>query len=121
MNLVADEGIERSVVLALRAEGHVVTYMAEAAPSTPDELVLALSRSADSLLVTADKDFGELIFRQALTTAGVLLIRLHGFSPALKAQTVVRAIQQHGQEMLRAFSVISPGVVRILPQTSAGA
>ena len=121
MNLVADEGVEASIVSALRDAGYSVVYVAEEAPSTADPHVLGLARAIDSLLITADKDFGELVFRQGLTSAGVVLIRLHGFSPTAKAYSVLRAIQEHGVEMVGAFSVISPGVVRIRPRASAGA
>ena len=118
MNLVADEGVEASIVSALRAAGYSVIYMAEAGPATADPDVLGLAQAIDSLLITADKDFGELVFRQGLTSAGVVLIRLHGLSPSSKAQTVVRAMEQHGKEMVGGFTVISPGVVRIRPRAS---
>jgi predicted nuclease of predicted toxin-antitoxin system len=121
VNLVADEGVEASIVAALRREGYSVTYLAEAAPSAPDTLVLELARSSESLLITADKDFGELIFRQRLTSSGVLLVRLYSLSPSAKAQVVLGAIRKHGSEMIGAFTVVSPGVVRIRPRLGTGA
>jgi len=47
-------------------------------PGIADEAVLAESRNSASVLITADKDFGELIFRNQQVTAGVMLIRLLG-------------------------------------------
>jgi hypothetical protein len=64
-------------------------------------------------LLTADKDFGELIFRRKLAHSGVLLIRLAGLSPAAKALTVARAIQEHGQELYRHFGVLTETTLRI--------
>jgi len=69
------------------------------------------------LLVTLDKDFGELVYRQGLVHAGVILLRLAGLQPDTKSSLVTEVIKQHGPEMLHAFSVISPGTVRIRKQS----
>jgi hypothetical protein len=71
------------------------------------------SRIAASVLITADKDFGELIFRQRRALTGVLLIRLWGLGPDVKAAVVSRSIREHGQELAGAFAVLSPGNIRI--------
>jgi predicted nuclease of predicted toxin-antitoxin system len=63
MKIVADEGVDRQVVEALRGENHDVTYIAELAPGISDEEVLQLANERDALLLTTDKDFGELVFR----------------------------------------------------------
>ena len=65
------------------------------------------------MLITADKDFGELVFRQGQASTGVLPIRLWGLGPAMKAAVVSESIQEHGQELAGAFAVLSPGNIRI--------
>lgn len=69
-----------------------------------------------SPLITTDKDFGELIFRQRRLDAGVILVRLAGMTQAAKAEAVAAAVKVHGDQMRNAFSVISAGMVRIRPQ-----
>jgi predicted nuclease of predicted toxin-antitoxin system len=113
MNLLADESVDAPIVKRLRSDGHSVVYVAEMSPSITDEEVLERANTYPCPLVTADKDFGELIFRLHRVTLGVILIRLPGFSPAFKAAIVSDAIRLHGSEMLRAFTVISPGMVRL--------
>ena len=113
MKVVADEGVDRQVVDALRREGFSVTYFAEEAPGSADPVVLALAREADVLLLTADKDFGEMVFRQRLASAGVVLLRLHGLPPSSKANVVLAALTAHGSDMFGEFTVISPGLLRI--------
>jgi len=85
MTFVADESIDRQIVERLRADGHVVRYVAEAAPGMPDDLVLDLANRESAPLLTADKDFGELVYRQGRLTSGVVLIRLAGLSAVRKA------------------------------------
>jgi predicted nuclease of predicted toxin-antitoxin system len=113
MNLLADEGVDRQVVLRLRSDGHEVVYVAEMKPGIGDEVVLERANAEAALLVTQDNDFGELVFRQRLVHSGVVLVRLAGLSAMARANLVSGAIEQHGEEMHNAFTVISPGRVRI--------
>jgi predicted nuclease of predicted toxin-antitoxin system len=117
MNFLADENVDRPIVDRLREDGHNVLSVAEMELSLPDETVLAMANQQDALLPTADKDFGELVFRQRRVSAGVVLIRLAGLSPATKATVVSTAIREHASELSHAFTVISPGMVRIRPKT----
>ncbi len=113
MNLLADESVDRPIVDRLRQEGHQVRYVAEMEPGLPDDAVLDLANQAGVLLLTADKDFGELVFRQGRIASGLVLIRLAGLSPAGKAAAVAHAIKQHAPELPQAFTVIMPGAVRM--------
>lgn len=79
MNLFADEGVDKPIVVALRDAGYRVWYVAEMSPSLSDEEVLAATRRVDALLLTADKDFGTLVFRlQRLTRARPFALSRHG-------------------------------------------
>lgn len=113
MNLLADEGVDQAIVERLRNDGHGLLYVAELSPSITDEEVLQQANDRGALLVTADKDFGELVFRQGRTHPGVVLLRLAGLSNATKAEIVAEVCRDRASELLRAFSVISPGQVRI--------
>ena len=116
MTFLADENIDRQIVERLRLDGHRVAYVAEMSPGILDETVLMESRLSESVLITADKDFGELVFRQRQASTGVLLIRLSGLEPATKAAVVSESIREHGQELAGAFAVLSPGNIRIRRQ-----
>jgi len=113
MKCLADEGVDRMIVDKLREAGHEVLYIAEMDPGISDQVVLEKAQESGVLLVTCDKDFGELVFRQGLYAKGVVLLRLAGLSQSLKAEIVVNVFAQHGSEMEQSFSVISPGMVRI--------
>ena len=113
MNFVADESVDRQVVERLREDGHSVIYIAEMDPGIPDEDVFRLSNRRSAILITADKDFGELVFRQASVAHGVVLIRLAGLSQGLKAEMLSSAIRDRASEIPNAFSVVTPGTIRI--------
>lgn len=115
MNLLADESVDRPVVDRLRQQGHDVVYVAELSPSMEDDQVLQYANERDALLVTADKDFGELVFRLGKVHRGVVLLRLAGLSAAVKAETVASVFREHSAELVGAFSVVSSGALRIRP------
>lgn len=113
MKLVADESVDKGIVGLLRKEGHDVVYIAELDPGISDDIVLSIARESGALLVTADKDFGELVFRQQLLHSGVMLLRLAGLSPNAKPNLVAAAIKERGPQLENSFSVVSPGWIRI--------
>lgn len=113
MNILADESIDRQIVERLRQDGHLVYYVAEMDPGIADDTVLHLANQNEAILLTADKDFGELVFRQHQLTLGVVLVRLAGLSPIHKAEIVSSTIGRHLSELPDRFAVITPGVLRI--------
>lgn len=70
----------------LRNEGHAVIYVAEMEPGITDDSVLNAANKESAVLVAADKDFGEIVFRQGRSSSGVVLIRLAGISPDARAR-----------------------------------
>jgi len=114
MNLLADEGVDRQIVERLRQGGHEVLYVAEMEAGIDDDVVLERANERSALLLTADKDFGELVFRDKLLTMdGVILLRLAGLSAGRKAEIVSDALRKRAAEFPNYFSVISPGRIRI--------
>jgi predicted nuclease of predicted toxin-antitoxin system len=113
VRLLVDESVDRQIVDLLRLQGHRVRYAAEMDPGIPDEAVLDLANKEADVLVTADKDFGELVFRQGRLTSGILLVRLAGLSPASKAELAASTIDQYGEELPGAFAVLTSRSFRV--------
>lgn len=76
MKLLADENVDGAIVAWLRAAGHDVAWGAESAPTATDREVIERCLVEKRILLTNDLDFGEMVFRQGLTPAGVVLLRL---------------------------------------------
>ena len=113
MRILADEGVELQIVERLRVDGHEVLYVAEFEPGVTDEAVLGKASDLSALLMTQDKDFGELVFRQGLAVSGVVLLRLPGLPASVKATLVSSVLREHGSEVHGAFMVIGTGTVHI--------
>lgn len=113
MSWLADEGIDRIVVERLREAGYAVVWVAEECPGATDEHVLALALQLGAVLITADKDFGELVFRQRRASEGVLLARLPELLPADRARRVRETLDSHAAELTGQFSGLSSRSLRI--------
>lgn len=113
MKVVLDESVERQVAVALTQAGHEIWYIADLQPGITDERVLDIANANNALLVTSDKDFGEIVYRKKMISVGVVLLRLFGIPNSDKADIAVRMLHEHGEEFIDSFSVITPESVRI--------
>jgi len=117
MNLLADGSVDRQIVERLRQDGHDVLYIAEIEPSISDNVVFDRANEKSALLITGDKDFGEIVFRDnRLSSGGVVLLRLAGLSAKKKAEIVSAAFLEHEADFANRFSVVAPGKIKIRPK-----
>ena len=113
MNLLADENIEKEIVLHLRKKGFTVIHIQESHPGLSDEKVLDLAFEKHYFLLTEDKDFGELVYREKKRSRGVLLLRLEGLSADEKAGIVERTLKKYQSDLIGGFSVVTSKDVRV--------
>ena len=113
MNFLADESCAGPVILALRAAGNDVVAIAELTPGATDEQVLDQALREKRILITEDRDFGELVYARGRSSAGVILVRFQSRARHVKAATVVQAVARLGSRLKDAFAVVEPGRVRI--------
>ena len=113
MRFLFDSCVGRTAAERLREAGHDVVRIQELGDDPGDARVLQIAWEQDRILVTADKDFGELVFRLRQIHSGVVLIRLHGIPPFEKATIVTAALEKHLSELYYSFTVIQKNAVRI--------
>jgi predicted nuclease of predicted toxin-antitoxin system len=109
----ADENIPAVAIAALRARGHDVQSIREEAPGSGDDEVLARARTENRLLITFDKDFGELVFRAGLaSSSGIVLFRIAAKSPRHVAEIAVNVLESR-TDWAGHFSVIEEKRIRM--------
>jgi len=113
MRFLADENFPRAAVVALVAAGHDVAWVRVIAPGAADVAVLALAAREERILLTFDKDFGELVGRSALPKAcGVVLVR----ALLSKSDDIGRVLADRiaaRDDWAGHFSVLEPGRTRM--------
>ena len=99
----------------LRVEGHDVLWVLTAFGGAADEIVLSRATAEGRILLTFDKDFGELAFRYGLpSTCGVILVRFMLGSPEEFSHRIIRILESR-VDWSGIFAVVEPGRVRIRP------
>jgi predicted nuclease of predicted toxin-antitoxin system len=105
--------MSRTVIRTLRERGHDVLSAKESLQGLPDEDVLARAQQEHRLVVTQDKDFGELAFRaRLLADCGVILFRLAGANPDQDNRRVLEVLEST-TEWVGQFAVVTQQQVRI--------
>lgn len=113
MRFLADESCDFAAVRALRAEDHDVTAVAESDGGADDSTVAALSVGEDRILLTEDKDFGQLVYATGHAHVGVILIRFPSSARSRLGAAVAETVHTFGDRLIGAFTVVEPGRVRI--------
>ena len=115
MKLFADENVARAIVRWLRGQQHDVLYAAEAKPGAADVDWLGRAEAEERLVITCDKDFRQLVFRDRLNSHGVLLLRLEELTVAERLQRCQAAWAVVEANPKGKFIVITKKKVRVRP------
>ena len=119
MRFLVDENLPLPVVEALRRQGHDAAWVRTDAPGSADEQAPARATTEGHVLVTADKDFGDLVFGAGLGVgSGVILLRLRGSLEARTAALVAAA--EARDDWTGVFAVVTDGGVRARPLPRGG-
>lgn len=99
MRFYADECFDGRIVAALLAGGAEVESASALAAGAPDVDVLAAGHADNRVVLTEDKDFGALVFKDGRATAGVVLVRVDRISDenAVTLATRILALPDHGR------------------------
>jgi predicted nuclease of predicted toxin-antitoxin system len=119
MRFLADENVSRLVIERLRAGGFDVISIGETRSGVPDRGVLELAEAEGAILMTEDRDFGELVIRQQLGVRGMILLELDRISNPAEAEAVSEVIRAHADKLPGNLVVIEPGRIRVRPLSRA--
>ena len=115
MRILADENFPRDAVVALRERGHDVAWVHSDAPGSTDVQVIARAQAEERVLVTFDKDFGELVFRMGLgAESGIVLFRISPSSPAHVTQVAIVALESR-DDWAGNLTVVEDDRIRMTP------
>lgn len=113
MKFLADESVDMPVFLHLKEKGFVIDHVSFISSGIDDESVLKYAYSNKRVLITVDKDFGDLAFKFKKPSFGVVLYRLEGLSNKDKASIVEEVLRKFLSKLEGNFTVISDKQVRI--------
>ena len=118
LSFLADENVPRDLVDALQTDGHDVLWVAKAAPGSPDSVLLSWAVDEGRVVLTADKDFGELVIREGRGSAGVCLLRMSTSRVDEVIARVLRLLSEHEPRLPRSLTVVEKERFRFRPLVS---
>lgn len=112
MRFLVDECTGPQVALWLESQGHEVYSVYAQARGLDDDTVLRKASGENWILITNDKDFGEMVYRQRLSHKGVIFLRLQVETPASKIDVLRRLLETCDEAVLKRFLVVTEKGIR---------
>jgi len=115
VRFLADECCDTSVVDALRLDGHDILYVMESMRGATDEEILTQAFAENRILLTEDKDFGELVYRFRRPARGIILLRFDISNRALKIPRLRILVEKEAERLPGSFVVLEVDKTRFRP------
>jgi len=115
LRFLVDESTGSGVAEWLRDAGHDVAMMSRSAAPATDSDILAMAVREDRIVVTNDKDFGELVFRSGKVHAGIILVRLSDESAGNRVRMARFVLERCGTQLAGSFTVVTEKTIRLRP------
>jgi predicted nuclease of predicted toxin-antitoxin system len=115
LKFLADECCDTGLVASLRSDGHDVLYVLEKKAGATDHEVLQDAYNEGRILLTEDKDFGELVYRLRKPSKGIILIRIDVKERHLKWERLKKLIDHYADRLPGNFAVIDVQKFRFRP------
>lgn len=112
MRFVVDECTGPAVAKWLKAGGHYVFSVFDNAKGIPDEEVLAIALAEERILITNDKDFGEMIFPERLDHRGVIFLRLADERSVGKITVLKQVLDNYSDRLFNRFVTATETKIR---------
>ena len=113
LQFLAGESCDFAAVRALRNEGFDVLSVAETLAGADDESVIVLALGEGRILLTEDKDFGQLVFAAGRKSLGVVLLRFPAGARSVVGARMLDLVREHSDRLMGSFVVLQPERIRI--------
>ncbi|NJC28515.1 DUF5615 family PIN-like protein [Neolewinella antarctica] len=114
--ILADESVDFRLVRKLREDDYEIEAIIETTPGIMDEEVLEAANNLEAILLTEDKDFGELTYRLQIPNHGIILLRMSGESLENKISQLYTLFKNYEEKLSTSFSVVTIQKIRVISQ-----
>jgi len=114
IKFIADVNIEKRIVDYLHDNGYDIKWVPDYNCKISDEDLIRTARREKRVLITNDKDFGEITFLQRKVSTGIILVRVKGQNVQDKVKIIKKLLQKHEDRILNHFVVLSKDKMRFI-------
>ena len=115
MRFLVDEGVDTRLAAMLTAAGHDVVEIVVTARGSDDLAIADRAMTERRIIVTADKDFGDLAFRDGIAMPGIVLMRMPGSTFEERSSQLSLAISLYADRLDQMIIVVEPDNIRARP------
>ena len=114
VKFLVDECVGPTVAKWLKQNNYNVISIYDDSPGIDDYSVLKKAIQENRILVTSDKDFGEMIFKNKMKHCGIILLRLVNEKPSNKINVLESLLKNYAQDLFGNFVVVTEKIVRLI-------
>lgn len=114
MKFIIDECVGHKVASWLQAKGYDTISVIAEMNGQPDIAILSRAIHENRIIITQDKDFGELIFKHSNNHTGIILLRLIDQQSAHKIRILEEIFTKHVQQIYGSFIIAKSNSIRII-------
>ena len=114
MKFLVDECVGPTVAQWLKGNNYDAVSIYEGLTGINDDSVLKKALLESRILITSDKDFGEMIFKNKMQHCGIILLRLIDERPLKKIGVLTSLLENYTHELFGNFVVVTENVVRVI-------
>jgi len=111
---IVDECTGPYVAAWLQTKGFNVLSVFEAFPGIKDIEILTIAQSEGRIVITNDKDFGEMVFKSGYSHHGIVLLRLNDERSENKIAVIEKLLAYHSEDLTENFIVLAENSIRII-------
>ena len=113
LKFLIDVGVGKKVEKWFVNQGYDIKCVRDIDPRMLDKEILKIAVSEKRMVITMNKDFGELVYNSGLLHAGVLLLRLEDAESNEKVKVVEKILEKYSEKLLNKFCVFKDDKLRI--------
>lgn len=113
LRFLIDVGVGKIIEKYLQEQGCDTKAVRDIDPSMQDEEIIRIAASENRMVVTMDKDFGELVYHSSMKHCGVLLLRLEDATGLQKLQVIEHIMENYQSQIKNCFCVFQNDKFRI--------
>lgn len=113
MKFLVDVGVGKKVERWLKENGYDVKSARDINPKAKDSEILKFAVNEDRMVITMDKDFGELVYNSGKLHSGVMILRLEDANGDQKVKIVKKILTEYSDKIKNKFCVFQDERLRI--------
>ena len=115
IKFLADVNVEKPLVDFLSKKGFDVKWVTSIDKQMSDVRICEITNNEHRVLITNDKDFGEIVFLQKKITYGIILLRVKGQDSSEKIVLIEKLLDKYQDKIINHFVIVTKDKFRLIP------